>query len=278
MSSVAIKMIVSAEIKHGMKGRARDARDESLRMTLKWWHRYALPKHFTPEGAREYGYQLRSDAYQRRKAGRARRGGGSVRPLVYSGDLERAVKGARPEPEVRGKSGLLRFSGAPHYLTINQKVSLAQINEALGAFGGNKAAAAIALGVSLRTIERRLENRRDIHEDRRVSGWQVLTEEAGRIARESKSVDAITEWRAMHELVKAAFQKYGGVREAARALDVSMSTFAKYLRNPEYRSAGASGRTIDKVKELRTVSPGEAATMAKIAQTTYLKALKGSNK
>jgi hypothetical protein len=50
-----------------------------------YWHQTILPKHFTREGDREYGYAPRTRAYMIRKA----RKFGHQDPLVFSGELKR---------------------------------------------------------------------------------------------------------------------------------------------------------------------------------------------
>lgn len=54
------------------------------------WHRGTLRKHFTPAGAREYGYQRRTRKYRKAKLKKL----GHNRPLVYTGQLMRALTGS----------------------------------------------------------------------------------------------------------------------------------------------------------------------------------------
>jgi hypothetical protein len=72
-----------------------------------FWHEKLLPKHFDRGAYREYRYQARTRAHERRKA----RKFGHNRPLVYSGALERQVLRAR-EVRTLGGAGSVRRKGA----------------------------------------------------------------------------------------------------------------------------------------------------------------------
>ena len=68
----------------------RDGVKPVMRGIGKHWHDRLLGKHFTEKGAREYGYQRRTLEYRVEK----RKTMGHSRPLVYTGELEKAVKRA----------------------------------------------------------------------------------------------------------------------------------------------------------------------------------------
>lgn len=93
------------------------------------WHVEILPRHFTTQGARDYGYQRRSAKYQERKL----KVWGHDRPLTYSGDLEHAVARIR---DVRVVGDNSKRAGAakivlhgPRYLFAYRK-DLKQPNKA----------------------------------------------------------------------------------------------------------------------------------------------------
>lgn len=81
-----------------------------------YWHERILPKHFTTEAASQYGYEPRGRKYMIQKAAAK----GHQRPLVYKGDLERAVTRLRDVSSVRARGSdtgavNVRLSG-PRYL------------------------------------------------------------------------------------------------------------------------------------------------------------------
>ncbi len=98
------------------KGTGLDARTWRDILVSAWqsvgvfWHTKILPKHFTREGAREYGYKPRSKNYMIRKA----RKFGHQEPLVWSGELHRQ---ARMWRDVRAaSSGARVVIHGPKYL------------------------------------------------------------------------------------------------------------------------------------------------------------------
>lgn len=76
----------------------------ALREVAEYWAMKVLKKHFTPAGAREYGYRERSHKYLTRK----RRKFGHADPLVLQGRLKR---------ELLRRSGF-RISGTSKSVTI----------------------------------------------------------------------------------------------------------------------------------------------------------------
>ena len=70
-----------------------------------FWHRRYLPFHFTPGGARVYGYERRSEAYNKRKL----KIKGHQNPLVWSGALKAAAK-APPKITASRRGGTNRIT------------------------------------------------------------------------------------------------------------------------------------------------------------------------
>lgn len=62
-----------------------------------YWRMNFAQKHFTAGGAREYGYQRRTEKYLKRK----QRVKGHQDPLVWSGTLRQMVLGQFPQPRVK---------------------------------------------------------------------------------------------------------------------------------------------------------------------------------
>lgn len=63
------------------------------------WHEKILPRHFEKSAPSVYGYAPRSSRYMKAKATAK----GHQRPLVYKGDLERAVERQRDVSSVRAR-------------------------------------------------------------------------------------------------------------------------------------------------------------------------------
>ncbi len=272
---VVPRVYFPGDVARGMRVIAEQSRKESLDAALKWWHTRALPRHFTAAGARLYGYSPRGKNYSKRKAQKY----GHQLPLVLSGDLMHSMTGNMPVPQVTANSGKLRYGNLPHYTTIYQKVSQEQISEALGKYNGNLKASATALGVSLRTIQRRIKNGKDVHESSRISAWRERASAINNFMAQWKSVDAVGAWRAMHTACNAALKEFNGnFLAAAKSMNMGQSAFGRYLRNAEYHGR-QTGQTADKVKELLTTTDDEVIVMARIARDIYVKnmaqALKG---
>lgn len=71
------------------KKRFHEIRKLALIDMGEYWHANFRDKHFTEAGAKEYGYAERKASYKARKMRNTRQ----RRPLVWSGELERKVKG-----------------------------------------------------------------------------------------------------------------------------------------------------------------------------------------
>lgn len=70
--------------------------------TVLHWHKIIFPKHFTTQGAQEYGYTKRKAGYMRMKARRY----GHQNPLVLTGEskrmMQRAIKVSGTANQARG--------------------------------------------------------------------------------------------------------------------------------------------------------------------------------
>lgn len=75
--------------------------EDAYLATLRRWHGEMRPKHFRESARSEYHYERRTPKYEKSK----RRSVGHTRPLVYSGDSERATQRARYT--LTGRSGKL---------------------------------------------------------------------------------------------------------------------------------------------------------------------------
>lgn len=243
---------------------------EALRAMLKQWHVKYLPRHFTPEGARMYGYSLRGRTYERRKVAKFKHN----RPLEYTGLLRERMTGYMPLPVVNGDVGRMRYVGLPYYTKIFQKVSTGQIAEAIQAAGGDFQKAAELIGVSYRTIERRTRNLKDMHEHERVSKWRVTEEVMGELVSTLKASDPVSSWAAWRLMAQEAMKSNGNdIKAAANALGWSMSRVGKLLRNETYGGRG-EGQTADKVKELLSTTDEERRALARIAKSKFIEAIK----
>ena len=84
------------------------------------WAKSILPKHFRASAQAEYGYSERSAAYNAYKQSKK----GHRRPLVFSGDLERSLKGGhRVKAKAKGskKRGAVRIHmSGPFYLRFGK--------------------------------------------------------------------------------------------------------------------------------------------------------------
>lgn len=75
----------------GMKRQMNNILRDAYLELAKYWHREMLPKHFTLQGAREYGYAKRKGegtsgkAFWRSYTGQKKKHRGHVLPLVWSG-------------------------------------------------------------------------------------------------------------------------------------------------------------------------------------------------
>ena len=98
---------------------------ESMGDAIKVWGRRFLPLHFTPSARRRYDYAKRTKAYEIRKAYTK----GHRRPLVWSGESERA---ARRAMEVQTFSGRARARGVlrgPRHLFIRNPIGVDKTDE-----------------------------------------------------------------------------------------------------------------------------------------------------
>ena len=78
--------------------------EDAYEAALWHWHRDIRPKHFQESAVAEYGYQPRQADYERGK----HRSLGHNRPLVYSGDSERATE--RAYVKASGRSASLHMA------------------------------------------------------------------------------------------------------------------------------------------------------------------------
>ena len=264
-----ITLVLPKELRDGYKQAAAKARRAALEGALRWWYKTALPRHFTPRGASEYGYHARTSGYNSRKQKKY----GHQNPLQFTGALRAKMLEAMPSPVVAGKKASIIFRNLPAYTYMDQKVSDAQIFEALDATDGSVKAAATRVGVAYRTIERRINQR--IGGSRKQSRYMLAKIEMDAL-RGSWGLDEITEWQRWHLLCIEAKNQHGGdVRAAASSLGMSMSTFGKYLRNVN-KKASPQGRTQNKVRELETISDSEMNSFASIAYRLYTQELKAA--
>lgn len=89
----------------------RDAAVEAGRL----WFQTILPRHFTVEGGRAYGYQKRTAKYMRRKA----RKYGHQKPLVFSGNMQREIQSVE-RVDRTGKGSIVKLYG-PRYFYAFRK-------------------------------------------------------------------------------------------------------------------------------------------------------------
>jgi hypothetical protein len=253
-----------------LRGQFEAGRNEALRSMLKLWHTRYLPRHFTASGARMYSYSLRGATYETRKLRKFKHS----RPLVYTGALEKAMTGYMPNPVIGGSNGKLRYVGLPWYTRIRQKVSYGQVVDALDASDGDMYAAAQALKVSYRTIQRRIQNQVDVHEANRLSKWQITKEEMGKLVSARQSVDPVLAWAGWRMMAQVAMDENGGdIKAAANSLGWSMSRVGKLLRNETY-AGRAHGQTADKIRELVATTDEEARAMQRVAREAFLRAVR----
>ena len=78
---------------------------EGFKAAAAFWHRRFLPFHFTPGGARVYGFERRSAAYTKRKL----KIKGHRNPLQWSGDLKARAK-APPKITASRRAGTHRIT------------------------------------------------------------------------------------------------------------------------------------------------------------------------
>ncbi len=91
-------------------------------VALRHWHTEMLPKHFNEGAASRYGYRRRSGAYTESK----RQSEGHTRPLVYSGDSQRATEGPMVI-RTSSKSGRLSMDGGNlTFSQSNQRPTMAE--------------------------------------------------------------------------------------------------------------------------------------------------------
>jgi len=99
----------------------REASKDAWLAAGAFWHETILPKHFEPQAGPEYGYAFRTRKYLKQKLTAK----GHARPLVYKGELERAVKrmrdltGSRARGDDEGGVNV-KLSG-PRYLHQRQQ-------------------------------------------------------------------------------------------------------------------------------------------------------------
>lgn len=247
----------------GMARALREAQQEASRKMVLWWVKRALPRHFTSEGARVYGYSERGEKYRKFKARKYRHS----RPLELTGALKAAMLGFPAEVRVSGRGATARFGNLPWYTKVYQKASLGMIQEALSGNEGDIKSAAAELGMSASALRRRVRNQKDMHEDVRMVQWRVTEEVLGKLRSKVEGLEVISEWEAKAALAREVFVQQGrDVRATANAMGVSMSTVGKWLRNPTYKGR-ASGQTANKERELLAVTAEEGAVMARVARS-----------
>lgn len=118
--TIPIKVTVKAQ--HKLTRKAwRDVSRAAWDVAGDVWHTRILPKHFTEEGAAEYGYEQRSRKYTARKL----RKFGHQRPLEYSGNLKRQVlrlRDVRARAANSNREGGVRVAlTGPSYLSQYRK-------------------------------------------------------------------------------------------------------------------------------------------------------------
>jgi len=264
-----ITLVLPKELRDGYKQTAAKARRAALEGALRWWYKVALPRHFTPRGASDYGYHSRTSKHNKLKQETY----GHQNPLQFTGALRAKMLEAMPSPVVAGKKASIIFRNLPAYTFMDQKVSDAEIFEALDATGGSIKAAAAQVGVAYRTIERRINKK--IGDGRRQSRYMLAKIEMDAL-RGTWGLDAMTEWQRWHLLCIEAKNQHGGdIRAAATSLGMSISTFGKYLRNVN-KKPSPQGRTQNKVRELETISDAEMNSFASIAYRLYTQELKAA--
>lgn len=251
-----------------LKEGKREGADEGLT----WWHVQRLPKHFTTQSMGRYGYVPRSPVYMRQKKKKT----GKNEPLVFTGELMRAMLTLKPNTSYSGDEAALRYRGLPSYLNLSWKYSTKDIAEQLEKYDGDMKAAAIALGANLKTVLQRVE--RHMGPQPKGEGRYKLAKEAlAEFAAKFKG-DPVEEWKAKHLAAVALFEASGrDLRKAADAMGVRDPTFARYLRNPEYKGK-QRGQVVDKLKELTTIIDSEVASMAKKMQEAVDKKLRAAER
>jgi len=82
----------------------------------KYWYEKILPKHFTEQGAQEYGYRKRANKYEKRKERYARKVFGTTpRPLMYTGQLKQMVMSILNVKSLKsGKGSTVKLHGPPY--------------------------------------------------------------------------------------------------------------------------------------------------------------------
>ncbi len=75
-------LIFPGKTPRGMANAAKEARQKANLSVAEFWREKLFPKHFTTQGAQEYGYQPRTAKYQARKFRRF----GHSNPLTYTGE------------------------------------------------------------------------------------------------------------------------------------------------------------------------------------------------
>lgn len=104
------------------------------------WHEQFRPKHFTKEGAAEYGYEPRKGeqsgtsgkAFWRSYTGRKLKKFGHTLPLVFSGELRDKARTARIEATSKGVRVFLTNAGKANFhhpkSTIDMRAELTRIS------------------------------------------------------------------------------------------------------------------------------------------------------
>jgi hypothetical protein len=117
-----------------------EAAKEGWQHTGRYWVEHLRDKHFTPEGAREYGYKKRkgegmavnSKGYERTYTARKMARFGHTDPLTYSGDSRRGMQSAKVS--ATGKGGTIRMPSGnlgfrPPKSQINMRDEMARISQ-----------------------------------------------------------------------------------------------------------------------------------------------------
>ena len=140
------------------------------------WHKRILPKHFTREGARRYGYRDRTKEHQRRKGRRF----GHQDPLVFSGDMKRQVL-RRQEIKATSKKMTVILRG-PKYMFMFRKTARGTLKGLKGA--ARRSAALMAMGD--KAAELTATTREELLEQARLLDQKIQEKIDGITTRETK--------------------------------------------------------------------------------------------
>lgn len=134
-----------------MRKDATQAKREAWATTGQYWHKHMRPKHFTKQGAAEYGYLKRKGEgqegtkfYHRSYTGRKLRKFGHTNPMVYTGeslqmsrmrDVRSTGKGARvvmhtPKLNLRHPKSRIRMPLELRIISRGEAKELAEVFDA----------------------------------------------------------------------------------------------------------------------------------------------------